>query len=72
MPKTNVVHSLKPNRLNQGGDTVIEYMSGNAKIIIDESYIQNRTPEQYQADYERLQEAAWAIIDELAALGEEV
>jgi len=46
--------------------------SVNTTVKIDDSYIRNRTPEQYEIDNQRIIEAAWAIIDELIERGEEV
>lgn len=51
---------------------LIKWMIGNTSIIIDTSYIDNRTPEQAKIDDERVADAAWAIVEELIAHGEEV
>mgnify|MGYP001176712709 CR=1 FL=1 len=72
MKLSSVVQSLPAHTHNAGGDHMIVRKNGNTTVIIDESYIQNRTEEQYRRDYEQLQEAAWAIIDELVAAGEDV
>ncbi len=67
-----VVPQSIPHKHKAGVDRMITRRNGNALIMIDESYIENRTEEQHQLDLEQLQDAAWAIIDELVAAGEEV
>lgn len=72
MAINTVVPQTIPHTHKAGGDRMITRRNGNALIMIDESYIENRTAEQYALDLEQLQEAAWSIIDELVAAGEEV
>lgn len=64
-------HSHRHNPRGNEPMEIIEYI-GNTKIIIDTSYVDNRTPEQVKIDDERIADAAWAIVDELLEWGEEV
>lgn len=70
----SVVPSPKEHRHIPRGNVPMHITKryGNTTVIIDTSYIDNRTPEQYEADNERVVEAAWAIIDELLEYGEAV
>ena len=75
MKISSVVQSLPAHTHNAGGDHMKRtktYYNGKTLVTIDYSYIDSRTEEQYKRDYEQLQEAAWAIIDELIEAGEEV
>lgn len=69
MSNNKVVHLPNRHTLTRG-DEMIVYQLGKTTVIIDESYVLNKTPEQAKADQEALDASMWAIADELYARGE--
>lgn len=68
---TEVVHTNLAHKLHRGDDSMVvaEYEVGKSKVKINTAFVD--LEEREQVDHE-VAMAAWSIIDELVAVGEEV
>jgi hypothetical protein len=58
----NPPHKVVPEGMNMDE---IHMQLGNTKVIIDLSYVNNRTEEQKQVDKAMLSDAVWNLYDEM-------
>lgn len=64
MTNPRVVPFPEPHKVKAEGMDMEEMYIGNTRVLVDTSYVDNRTPDQAQKDLMMLREAVWALLDE--------